>query len=67
MTIDVVVARFNEDLGWTKALRPDARLFVYNKGEPRDLPNVGREAHTYFWHIIATLTTSPSGEQSQRK
>jgi hypothetical protein len=53
MTIDVVVARFNEDLTWTSALfRP--RLFVYNKGdgpEPR-LPNVGREAQTYLHHMI---------------
>lgn len=60
MTIDVVVARFNEDLTWSDALfRP--RLFVYNKGEgdePR-LPNVGREANTYFHHIVKHYDSLP--------
>ena len=54
MTIDLVIARFNEDISWRWKLRKDARLFVYNKGDgpERRLPNVGREAHTYLHHII---------------
>ena len=54
MTLDVVVSRFGEDLSWTKSLRRDCRLIVYNKdgsGHNR-LPNVGREAHTYLNHLV---------------
>lgn len=54
MTIDLVVARFNEDISWRWKLRKDARIFVYNKGDgpERRLRNVGREAHTYLHHIV---------------
>ena len=54
MTLDVVLARFNEDIAWTKTLRPDCRLFVYNKGvgDKPILHNLGREAHTYLHHIV---------------
>lgn len=61
MTLDVVVSRFNEDIEWTTELRPDCRVFVYNKGdgaEPR-LPNAGREAHTYLLHIYNNHTHLP--------
>jgi hypothetical protein len=59
MTIDVVVAHFNEDLSWTKTVIPTRRVVVYNKGEDEDgllLPNVGREAHTYLHHILVTYS-----------
>ena len=64
MTIDVVVARFNEDVGWTAKLRHDARVLFYDKGESRclgstRLPNVGREAHTYLWHIVDNYMRFP--------
>ena len=54
MTTDLVLARFNEETAWTSFIREDVSRFVYNKGdgdEPR-LHNAGREAHTYFNHII---------------
>jgi hypothetical protein len=60
MTIDVVVARYNEDTTWMSALF-HPRIFVYNKGdgpEPR-LPNVGREAHTYLHHILENYDRLP--------
>jgi hypothetical protein len=62
--IEIVIARYNEDLKWT--LYPPFNQFkftVYNKG-PNDnfektkvdkiikLPNIGREGHTYLHHII---------------
>ena len=50
MTIDVIVARHNEDISWTKGILPDRRLVVYTKNV--DLPNVGREAATYLNHIV---------------
>lgn len=53
--MNIVVARYNEDVSWTKEL---SNVIIYNKGESLDecyneikLDNVGREAHTYFKHI----------------
>jgi hypothetical protein len=51
--VDVVVARYNEDVSWTKDLRA-GRVLVYDKsgeGGPFALPNVGREAHTFAKHV----------------
>lgn len=63
-TTDIVVARYNESLEWCK---PYASMcIVYNKGEAlknnfglkiRQLPNVGRESHTYLSHIIYNWDT----------
>ena len=56
---DVVVARYAEDLAWLEPIAHDC--VVYNKGAPIagtafralvELPNVGREAHTYLHHIV---------------
>jgi hypothetical protein len=47
-----VVARYNEDVTWCRRY-PHT---VYNKGGHLDnstpLPNIGREAHTYLYHIV---------------
>lgn len=63
-----VVAHFNEDLDW---LIPVAnRSHVYHKGSELrpppmklyawdKLPNVGRESHTYLYHIINNYNTLP--------
>jgi len=55
--IEVVVARFQEDVSWTDDFA--SCRTIYNKGSalPREtpstlLPNVGREAHTYLHHIV---------------
>jgi len=56
----VVVAHCDEDLSWMQALDPTLGKFVYSKGTkialiPKDtipLPNIGREYHTYFYHIV---------------
>lgn len=62
-TVDIVVARYNEDLKWT--LEPPFNQFqyiVYNKGPNQNfekkhvkrimqIPNVGRCDHTYLYHI----------------
>jgi hypothetical protein len=57
VSIRVVVARYREDVSWTRVL---PNVTIYNKGEPLSdqeynqvfLPNVGREQHTFFWHIV---------------
>lgn len=61
----IVVSRYNEDLAWITQ-EPFNRhpIIVYNKGTNNNytmapniirsiqLPNVGRESHTYLYHII---------------
>jgi hypothetical protein len=63
--IELVISRYNEDLEWLKN-EPfnDIPIIIYNKGINNDyinlpniikiekLPNVGREIHTYLYHII---------------
>jgi hypothetical protein len=62
--IDLVIARFSENLGWIHNLPKGMfrTIYVYNKGPDmtkmadnmriETLPNIGREAHTYLHHII---------------
>lgn len=54
-SIQILVARYKEDVEWTKPLQ---NVIIYNKGEPLGepyhevfLPNVGREGHTYYQFI----------------
>ena len=63
--ITLVISRFNENLNWLKS-KPFLlikNIIIYNKGINNNfygydkykiinLPNVGRDAHTYFYHII---------------
>jgi Protein of unknown function (DUF3431) len=63
MSITIIISRYNETLDWT-LIEPfnKYKYIVYNKG-PNDnfekqnvekiinLPNIGREGHTYLYHI----------------
>jgi hypothetical protein len=60
---EVVVARYNEDLNWLFKEFPNDKVTIYNKGQDLNiklpdnykiikLPNIGRESHTYLYHII---------------
>lgn len=66
-SIDLVIARYNEDLEWVRAYNEKYRfshIYVYNKGPNENFykganniivinsPNVGRENHAYMSHII---------------
>lgn len=62
-SFEVVVARYNEDLSWIAQEFPTEKVTIYNKGKediialPKNcqvikLPNLGREAHTYLYHIL---------------
>jgi hypothetical protein len=49
----LVIARYNEDIDWSLKYN----RIVYNKGQHIDesyirLPNIGREAQTYLYHIV---------------
>lgn len=55
--LQLVVARYNENLNWLRRVPKEFGVVVYDKsgenaGSAIALPNVGREAHTYLWHIV---------------
>lgn len=62
--IDLVVARYNEYIGWINNIDDHFNVIIYNKGkfltacnftrpvEIINIPNVGRESETYLRHII---------------
>lgn len=49
MQIEIVVAKYNEDLAWLSYIS-DWKTMVYDKS--KDIPNVGREAETWIRHIV---------------
>jgi len=57
MNIELVIARYNEDISWLNKIK-NKKITIYNKGkddinkESIKLPNIGRESHTYLTHII---------------
>jgi hypothetical protein len=64
-TLEIVVARFNEDLSWLRDIPSTlyTKITIYNKNEQPlecpvanctvvQLPNLGRESHSYFTHVI---------------
>lgn len=54
--LELVVARYQEDLAWVRRVPAAWRVTVYDKGGDAagalPLPNLGREAHTYLQHIV---------------
>ena len=59
--IHFVVARYNENLDWLQHLTSHA--IIFNKGQKLantiELPNVGREAHTYLNYICMNYSNLP--------
>jgi hypothetical protein len=64
-TIDIVISRYSEKLDWLKDFPAETykRVFIYNKNPKpfeekidratiENLPNIGREAHSYLYHVI---------------
>lgn len=53
--LELVVARHTEDLAWLRRVPRAFTTTVYNKGsnltDTTQLPNIGREAHTYLHHL----------------
>jgi hypothetical protein len=72
MNVELVVARYQEDLAWLRRVPRSIRVRVYDKGGDGPgamvLPNVGREAHTYLHHFaehydqLADLTVCVQGK-----
>jgi hypothetical protein len=65
--IELVVARYQEDLEWLRAFDEcsDFKVTIYNKGPPIECgphsviarPNVGREAETWLYHCTTRYDT----------
>lgn len=60
---EIIVARYNEDLSWLK--KHQHLLTIYDKGNKLNnftinIDNVGRESHTYLYHIINNWDNLPS-------
>jgi hypothetical protein len=56
--IELVVARYREELNWLRKVPRPIRVTVYDKSGDAPpgavpLPNVGREAHTYLHHLVS--------------
>ena len=56
--IELVVARYREELNWLRRVPKSVRVTIYDKSAAPQpgaiaLPNVGREAHTYLHHIVS--------------
>lgn len=58
--LELVVARYQEDLSWLRKRPANLRVTVYDKSPDGSagndairLPNIGREAHTYLHHIVS--------------
>lgn len=70
--LELVVARYHEDLAWLRRVPRDFVVTIYDKSPAATpssiaLPNVGREAHTYLHHLaeshesLAELTVFVQG------
>tara|TARA_B100000989_G_C19527348_1_gene467661 strand:+ start:2944 stop:3651 length:708 start_codon:yes stop_codon:yes gene_type:complete len=60
MKNSIIVSRYDEDICWLEEYQ-DFNIYIYNKGENIktklsekvvNLPNVGRESHTWIYHIV---------------
>ena len=60
MDKSLIISRYNEDLNWLNEHK-DFKIIVYNKGGKflknnffyiKELENVGRESHTWLYHIV---------------
>lgn len=69
MKYHLVVARYNENIDWITKINTNLYdIFIYNKGDKLDtnlnyniinLDNIGRESHTYLFHIINNYDNLP--------
>lgn len=50
MRKQAVIAKYNENISWTNTL--EIPIIIYDKLDNPDLPNVGRDLHTYAHHIV---------------
>lgn len=53
--MEIVISKYKENIDWISNIKGH-KITIYNKGDFDkryiNLPNIGREAHTYLYHII---------------
>jgi hypothetical protein len=49
MRKQTIIAKYTEDVAWVKNL--ECPIIIYDKFMDKDLPNIGRDLHTYAYHI----------------
>jgi len=56
---EIVVAKYNEDVSWSDPWRKNVTIYNKNPNDPRfpKLPNMGREAGTYLYHLLNRFDT----------
>ena len=60
MNKEIVISVYDKDLSWVDTINDDTKITIYRKGEnPKSKyneiliePNIGRDVHTFFNHII---------------
>ncbi len=58
MSKELVIAAYERDYSWSELINKDVKITVYRKGsELKDgeiliEPNLGRDVHTFFYHIL---------------
>jgi hypothetical protein len=59
MNKELIIAAYDRDYDWISKINSDVRVTIYNKklsnlksGEIYLSPNVGRDVHTFFLHIV---------------
>ena len=61
--LKVIVSRYNEDLDWVNNIKYDTIVFNKNESDyglfENNLPNVGREGHTFFNYIVSNYEYLP--------
>lgn len=51
--LELIIARYKEDVSWINNIKHQYTITIYNKfyNNHIQLPNVGREGHSYLYHI----------------
>ena len=64
ITKEVVISLFDKDIEWIENLNKDIKISIYRKGDATSHPNeiylsnnVGRDVHTFFYHIVNRYDT----------
>lgn len=58
MKKEIIIARYKEDLNYISRFNDDIKITIYNKNKEENedryinLPNIGRESHTFLYHIV---------------
>jgi hypothetical protein len=62
--MDIIISRYEKDVKWSEQFKDSHRIFIYDKSNENNnfikLPNIGREPHTFLYHIIEHYDNLPN-------